>query len=114
MSGPANPASAAPRLTGPGSTTGGGHTPATTSGGPDPDASSLPPTNIAIYAQTFNLDPNWPTDLVLDWGKGNWQEWDRRLRITVDQRGFRAYLNGTPPCPDASVHTGVHTVATYS
>jgi hypothetical protein len=57
-----------------------------------------------MHAQTFNSDSNWPADLVLDRGKGNWQEWDRRLHIIADQRGFRAYLDGSLPCPDSSIH----------
>ena len=36
--------------------------------------------------------------------KGNWQEWDQCLHLIVDQCGFCTYLNGTLPCPDASLH----------
>ncbi|KAN0134593.1 hypothetical protein V8E53_007739 [Lactarius tabidus] len=74
------------------------------SGTADPAATATASGTPVIHAQTFNSDLNWPTDLILDKEKGNWEEWDRRLRIIVDQRGFRAYLNGTLPCPDASTY----------
>jgi hypothetical protein len=70
MSNPANSATA-PGTSGTtpatGGTTGGtGSTPAT-GGNPAP---------IMIHALTFNSDLNWQPDLILDSGKGNWQEWD--------------------------------------
>jgi hypothetical protein len=64
----------------------------------------LPPTRIVIHAQTFNSDCGWPEELKLDSAKGNWQEWDKRLRFLCDQRGFRLYLNGTLARPDESLH----------
>jgi hypothetical protein len=68
--------------------------------------SALPPADYVIPAQTFHSDSNWPADFVLDSVKANWQEWDRRLRLIVDQRGFGSYLNGTLACPDATKHAG--------
>ena len=107
MSPPANSvkASGVPSSNNPGSTTAGGHD---TSGagvatGSSPH-SALPAPDLVIHAQTFDSDYNWPTELVLDRRKSNWHEWDRRLRLIVDQRGFRLYLNGTLPCPDITVH----------
>jgi len=78
----------------------------TGSSGANPSSRALPPADYIITAQTFSSDSNWPSDLVLDTVKANWQEWDRRLRLIVDQRGFGSYLNGTLPCPDASKHAG--------
>ena len=76
------------------------------SGTVDPSATGTggTPASVVIQIQTFNSDSNWPKDLILDQVKGNWQEWDRRLRLVVDQRGFRPYLNGTLTCPDATLH----------
>ena len=62
------------------------------------------PASVVINVQTFNSDSNWPKDLILNHAKGNWQEWDQCLRLVVDQRGFHPYLNGTLPCPDATLH----------
>jgi hypothetical protein len=107
MSDPANSATATGTsgTTNPASTTTGG-TPATggtsTTGGTPATGSA--PTPVMIHALTFNSDSNWPADLILDSSKGNWQEWDRRIRTIVDQRGFCAYLNGTLPCPDETLH----------
>ena len=97
MSDPADPTSAS-------GTSGTGSTidPSLTGTGVTPV--SLPLSGIVIQTQTFNSDSNWPKDLILDHAKGNWQEWDRRLRLIVDQRGFHAYLNRTLPCPDATLH----------
>ena len=39
-------------------------------------ASTFPPTRVSIQAQTliFNSNTGWPTNLILDSSKGNWQE----------------------------------------
>ncbi|KAN0141407.1 hypothetical protein V8E53_000652, partial [Lactarius tabidus] len=96
---------AATSATNPTSTTAGGAT------GSSPDAGGAPSTGgttvgtpIIINAQTFNSDSNWPSDLILDSAKGNWQEWDQCIHIIVDQHGFGAYLNGTIHCPDKTIH----------
>ena len=39
--------------------------------------------------------------MCLDVLKCNWEEWNRRLNLVVDQRNFSYYLDGTFPCPDA-------------
>lgn len=67
-------------------------------------AGILRPTKITIQALTFNSDCGWPVELKLDSGKGNWQEWDKRLRFICFQRGFRIYLDGTLPRPDESIY----------
>ena len=63
-----------------------------------------PPEDILVYENTSLYDPNWPTDLVLDWLKSNWQEWNRRLNIIVDQRYYGNYLDGTLRRPDSTTH----------
>ena len=60
--------------------------------------------DFVVYEKSFTSDPNWPTDLVLNHVKSNWYEWDRRIHFIADQRGFGAYLRGTFPKPDASLH----------
>jgi transposase InsO family protein len=87
-------------------TTGSTTTSATTGSTGTTSATVLPPPGIVIQTQTFHSDSNWPATLILDKGKGNWEEWDRRLRLIVDQRGFGPYLNGTLACPDAKAHPG--------
>ena len=41
---------------------------------------------------------------MLDRLKSNWEEWDRRLNLVVDQRHFSYYLDGSFTCPDPNVH----------
>src|ERR1700677_1089862 len=79
---------------------------ATTTAPPDAGghASTLPPAKIVIQPLTFNSDCGWPVDLKLGSGKGNWQEWDKRLRFLFYQRGLRLYLEGTLPRPDESLY----------
>ena len=64
------------------------------------------PSGIVIQPQYFHSDPNWPATLILDKGKSNWEEWDRRLRLIADQRGFGPYLNSTLACPDPKMEPG--------
>ena len=78
-----------------GTGTTGGTTTTTTVTGP-------PPLNIPL--QSFISDSAWPADLILDSLKHNWEQWDRRLNLVADQRHFTRYLNGTLPCPDATVY----------
>ena len=67
--------------------------------------SGISPTeDILVYENTSLYDPNWPTDLVLDWLKSNWQEWNRRPNIIVDQRYYGNYLDGTLRRPDSTTH----------
>jgi hypothetical protein len=90
----ANPGSAnTPSTTGNTST---GNTPAPTGGGL--------PADIVINQQNFTSDSAWPAELMLDRLLSNWVEWDRRLNLVVDQQHFSEYLDGSLPCPDASVH----------
>ena len=81
--------------------TGGGTS--TTGGGTIPTGTT-PITDNFISDKTFYSDSSWPPDLVLDRLKSNWNEWNRRLRIIVDQRGFGTYLNGTLTCPDTALY----------
>lgn len=53
-------------------------------------------------------DPSWPSDLILDLGKGNWFEWSHMLNLSVRQCELRPWLEGTLPCPDASVSPDTH------
>ena len=58
----------------------------------------------AVRASPREKHNTWPTDLHLDGLKCNWEEWNRRLNLVVDQRNFFYYLDGTFPCPDAVLH----------
>ena len=69
-------------------------------GGHTKPKSSTKTANEIIFPLTFTADSGWLVDLILDDQKGNWEEWDRRLRAVCDQHGFRRYLNGTMPRPD--------------
>src|ERR1700761_5747739 len=95
----------APASTGTGTTppdpSGAGSTPITPTGGP---TTGTNPPEFVVYEKSFTSDPNWPSELVLDRIKGNWFEWDRRIHFIADQRGFGAYLRGTFPRPDATIH----------
>ena len=85
--------------------TGGGTSPSG-GGSTTPTGGSIPPpiTDNFICDKTFYSDSSWPPDLVLDRLKSNWNEWNRRLRIIIDQRGFGTYLNGSLACPDAALY----------
>ena len=75
-----------------------------TGGGSIPPGTTTPLVDNFINDKTFYSDSSWPSDLILDRLKCNWNEWNCRLRIIVDQRGFGTYLNGTLTCPDAAVY----------
>ena len=68
-----------------------------------PGATTPLPDNF-INDKTFYSDSSWLSDLVLDRLKCNWNEWNRRLKIIVNQRGFGTYLNGTLVCSDAVLY----------
>ena len=76
--------------------------PTGTTPGSGTTAGSPPSPNVPL--QSFISDPAWPADLILDNLKHNWEQWDRRLNLVVDQRHFSRYLNGTLKCPDATAH----------
>ena len=101
MSNPVDTANASGGTTA-GSTTGG--TTAATGTGSTTGGTVPSPSVIVIHHQTFTSDNSWPADLVLDRRKSNWHEWDRRLNIIVDQRGFAEYLDGTLLCPDETIY----------
>jgi hypothetical protein len=65
------------------------------------------PNGIRITERIMS-DPSWPSDLILDLGKGNWFEWSHMLNLSVRQCGLRPWLEGTLPCPDASVSPDTH------
>ncbi|KAH9037138.1 hypothetical protein EDB84DRAFT_1560688 [Lactarius hengduanensis] len=60
--------------------------------------------DVVINEKQFASDPAWPADLILDRLKSNWDRWDRRLNLVVDQRNFSLYLDGSLPCPDPAIH----------
>jgi hypothetical protein len=51
---------------------------------------------------------SWPADLVLDLGKSNWMEWSRKLSLLALQQGFTPWLDGSLPCPDATLAPGAN------
>ena len=76
-----------------------------TSGGSSvPPGATTPLPNNFIIDKTFYSDSSWLSNLVLDHSKCNWNEWNHRLKIIVDQWGFGTYLNGTLVCPDAVLY----------
>ncbi|KAH8997361.1 hypothetical protein EDB92DRAFT_1813816 [Lactarius akahatsu] len=80
-------------------TSGTGGTPTSGSGGASTGGSGST-TDVIINPQPFTPDLAWPTDLLLDRHKSNWEEWNRRLNLIIDQRNFFHYLDGSFPCPD--------------
>src|SRR6266702_679518 len=61
-------------------------------------------TDVVINLQPFISNVAWPADLVLDHLKSNWEQWNRRLNLVIDQRHFSLYLDGTFSCPDETAH----------
>ncbi|KAH9000998.1 hypothetical protein EDB92DRAFT_1938768 [Lactarius akahatsu] len=78
--------------------TGGTGGASTGTGGPSGSA------DVVINKKQFTSDPSWLADLRLDRLKSNWEEWDRRLNLVVDQRNFSYYLDESLPCPDPVLH----------
>jgi hypothetical protein len=62
------------------------------------------PPEIIIQPQPFTSDSSWPSDLMLDRSKSNWEEWNRRLNLVVDQCLYSRYLDGSFICPDSALH----------
>jgi hypothetical protein len=65
---------------------------------------------IVITERSMPSDISWPADLILDRQKNNWQKWSRRLNIEVDKHLFRAWLNGSIPCPDSTTHATAYQI----
>ena len=82
----------------------GSGSPSSTTPATGGSSGGTPAPDFVVYEKSFTSDPNWPADLVLNHVKSNWYEWDRRIHFIADQRGFGAYLRGTFPKPDASIH----------
>src|SRR6266702_2634554 len=61
-------------------------------------------TNVVINLQPFISDAAWLADLVLDRLKSNWEQWNWRLNLVIDQRHFLFYLDGTFLCPNEMAH----------
>ena len=100
--GGSNPAAGANSTPNAPTPTGTGLPPITPTSGGTSGSTSVP--EFIVYEKSFTSDPNWPTDLILNHVKANWYEWDRRVHFIADQRGFGAYLRGTFPRPDATLH----------
>jgi hypothetical protein len=49
---------------------------------------------------------SWPADLVLDLWKSKWVEWSRKLSLLALQQGLTPWLDGSLPCPDATLAPG--------
>lgn len=60
---------------------------------------------IGLTECTIN-ETSWPSDLVLDLREYNWIEWSRNVTLLALQQGFAPWLDGSLPCPDATVAPG--------
>jgi hypothetical protein len=67
----------------------------------------ITPSGIRLTECTLNK-ASWPADLVLDLGKSNWIEWSRKLSLLALQQGFAPWLDGSLPCPDATLSPGAN------
>jgi hypothetical protein len=67
----------------------------------------ITPRGIRLTECTLNT-ASWPADLVLDLGKSNWIEWSRKLSLLALQQGFAPWLDGSLPCPDATLSPGAN------
>jgi hypothetical protein len=56
----------------------------------------------------------WPEDLILDLSKSNWIEWSRKLSLIILQQGFKPWLNGSLPCPDATTTMEANFIWTHN
>ncbi|KAN0125413.1 hypothetical protein V8E53_015500 [Lactarius tabidus] len=90
-----------------GDTSGSGRTTGTPSGGAAGTTGDSAGGSAGIIVELSPcLDPTWPADLILDRIEYNWEEWNRRLNLVVDQLNYSDYLDGSFPCPDPAVHPG--------
>jgi len=55
-------------------------------------------------------DASWPSDLTLDLGKSNWQDWRRCTELLALKQGFKAWLDGSLQCSDGQQFPSVHWV----
>ena len=62
----------------------------------------ITPSGIRLTLINLN-STDWPSDLSLDLGKGNWMEWRRRLKFLALANGLASWLDGSLPCPDATL-----------
>jgi hypothetical protein len=67
----------------------------------------ITPSGIILTERTLDRT-SWPADLVLDLGKSNWMEWSRKLSLLALQQGFTPWLDGSLPCPDATLAPGAN------
>jgi hypothetical protein len=71
------------------------------------------PNGIRIIERTVD-GAFWPAELILDLGKANWFEWNRKLKLLVLQHGLKPWLEGTLPCPDPLVSADAHYIWTHN
>jgi hypothetical protein len=65
----------------------------------------ITPCGIRLIECTLDKT-SWPADLVLDLWKYNWVEWSDRLSLLAQEQGFTPWLDGSLPCPDATLAPG--------
>ena len=67
---------------------------------PSPSHSMAP--GDPLHTVQYISDNAWPSSLILDRSKSNWEDWSLRLTLIVDERGFTDWLHGSYPLPNAT------------
>jgi hypothetical protein len=49
-------------------------------------------------------DNAWPSSLILDRSKSNWEDWSLRLMLIADEKGFTDWLHGLYPQPNVTTN----------
>ena len=88
-----------------------------------PHASTIGTSMLSSQAQTVTTptpsssimhlilhDIPWPTDLILNINRANWDSWSKLISLTAQQQGFIRWLKGTLPQPDLTSHSIAHDI----
>jgi len=64
-------------------------------------SNSLAPSD-PLHTVQYISDNAWPSSLILDQSKSNWEDWSLRLTLIADEKGFTDWLHGFYPQPNAT------------
>jgi hypothetical protein len=71
-----------------------------------PPVPSWPP-DLPLSEKYIN-DPSWPSHLLLDLDKANWEQWSFRMEQVAQCQGFSYWLHGTYLQPSLSTNPAKH------
>ena len=79
---------------------------ASTAGSVPTTQTSAPAASLApgdpLHTVQYISDTAWPSSLILDRSKSNWEDWSLRLTLIADEKGFTDWLHGFYPQPSTA------------